>query len=98
MTSPEALTDRVRFLSVEQVIATHDTLVDRYGGQPGGEGSGRELRGQRCANAVARGVRGFHTAMRRMISVASLRNALDTPRLLGPIVTSPRSRKASTSR
>src|SRR5262245_34787493 len=42
---PEALTARVRFLSVEQVIAMHDTLVDRYGGHPGGGARGARFEG-----------------------------------------------------
>jgi death on curing protein len=39
------LTARVRFLSVEQVIAMHDTLVDRYGGHPGGGARGASFEG-----------------------------------------------------
>jgi hypothetical protein len=45
MASPKALTARIRFLSVEQVIAMHDTLVDRYGGQPGAEARGASFEG-----------------------------------------------------
>jgi death-on-curing protein len=39
------LTARVRFLSVEHVLAMHDTLLDRYGGRPGGGARGASYEG-----------------------------------------------------
>jgi hypothetical protein len=48
------LTARVRFLSVEQVIALHDTLVDRYGGHPGGGARGLSFEGVDAAVQAVR--------------------------------------------